>query len=327
MFRFFSFVFAACLLAIGASTSVPAAGPDWPKSLTISSASPGGVFYVYGELLAQMLTQKLGVSVNSMPTGGSVHNIKLVEDGSMPVGIITMGVGLQGWNGSSDWTKGKKFRQMRALFPAYDSPFQFVALRWSGLSRLIDLDGKSVGVGPKAGAGALYAPEILKALGVSAQYISGSWEANVAAILAGNYPALLGFAGVPLPAIQQLEAKEPVTFLNLSADEIGQVRKAIPEITPSKISRGAYKGLTADQSTIGIFIFVIGSADLPDDFIYHLVKAVYENQADLARRLPVFAETVVQNVDKNTFLPFHSGAVRYYREIGIKIPDELASMN
>src|ERR1700730_19087926 len=123
MFRFFGFVFAACLLAISTSTTVLAANPDWPKSLTISTASPGGVIYVYGELIAQMLTQKLGVSVNPMPTQGSVHNIKLVEDGSVPLGIITAGVGLQAWHGSGDWTKGQKLRQMRALFPAYDQPF------------------------------------------------------------------------------------------------------------------------------------------------------------------------------------------------------------
>jgi uncharacterized protein len=54
---------------------------------------------------------------------------------------------------------------------------------------------------------------------------------------------------------------------------------------------------------------------------------VYENQRDLVRSSPVFAETVVQNVDKNTFLPFHPGAVRYYREIGIKIPDALVPTN
>ena len=39
------------------------------------------------------------------------------------------------------------------------------------------------------------------------------------------------------------------------------------------------------------------------------------------------AETLPQNVDKNTFLPFHPGAVRYYREIGIKIPDALVPAN
>ena len=125
MSRFFGFVFAACVLAIGTSASAQA-NPDWPKSLTISTASPGGVIYVYGELIAQMLTQKLGVSVNPMPTQGSVHNIKLVEDGSVPLGIITAGVGLQAWNGSGDWTKGQKFRQTRALFPAYDSPVPLV---------------------------------------------------------------------------------------------------------------------------------------------------------------------------------------------------------
>jgi TRAP transporter TAXI family solute receptor len=146
-------------------------------------------------------------------------------------------------------------------------------------------------------------------------------------MLAGDYAAFAGFGGVPLPAIQELEAKEPVTFLKLSADEIGRVRKAIPEITSSKISGGAYRELTADYDTIGSFCFVIGRADLSDDFIYHLVKAVYENQRDLVRSLLNFAETVVENVDKNTFLPFHPGAIRYYREIGIKIPDALVPTN
>lgn len=327
MSRFFGFVFAACLLVIGAATTVPAASPDWPKSLTISTASPGGVFYVYGDLLAKMLTQKLGVSVNSMATGGSVQNIKLVEDGSMPIGIITMGIGLQGWNGSGDWTKGQKFRQMRALFPAYDNIFQFAALRRSGLSRVVDLDGKRVGVGPKAGGGGVYAQGILKALGVSAQYAYGSWDANAADILAGNDAGLIGIAGLPFPAIQELEAKEPVTFLSLSSDEIKQVHNAIPEISPSKIPGGTYKGLTADYNTIGIFVFVIGSADLPDDLVYRLVKAVYENHSDLVKRLPAFADTVAANVDKDSFLPFHPGAVRYYREIGIKIPEALAPTN
>jgi TRAP-type uncharacterized transport system substrate-binding protein len=75
MSRFFGFVFAACLLAIGTSTSVPAASPDWPKSLTLGTASPGGVYYVYGEALAQILTEKLGITVNPLPTQGPVHNV------------------------------------------------------------------------------------------------------------------------------------------------------------------------------------------------------------------------------------------------------------
>ena len=68
MSRFLGFVFAACLLAIWTSTTVPATGPDWPKSLTLGTASPGGVYYVYGEALAKILTEKLGIDVNPLPT-------------------------------------------------------------------------------------------------------------------------------------------------------------------------------------------------------------------------------------------------------------------
>jgi hypothetical protein len=73
--------------------------------------------------------------------------------------------------------------------------------------------------------------------------------------------------------------------------------------------------------------FVVGRADLPDDLVYQLVKAVFEGQPRLQRAHPVASETIPQNAVKDTFLPFHPGAVRYYREIGIKIPDELAPTN
>jgi TRAP transporter TAXI family solute receptor len=123
MSRFFGFVFAVCLLAIGISTSVLAAGSDWPKSLTLGTASPGGVYFPYGEELAKILTEKLGIAVNHLPTQGPVHNVKLLDSGGAQLGMITMGVGLQGWNGAGDWTNGKQFRNMRALFPMYDTPF------------------------------------------------------------------------------------------------------------------------------------------------------------------------------------------------------------
>src|SRR5260370_33222174 len=71
------FVLAACLFAIATSSSVSAASPGWPKSLTIGTASPGGVSYVYGEALAQILTEKLGIAVNPLPAQSSVHNVRL----------------------------------------------------------------------------------------------------------------------------------------------------------------------------------------------------------------------------------------------------------
>jgi hypothetical protein len=79
------------------------------------------LYYVYGEALARILTEKLGITVNPLPTQGPVHNVKLVDSGAAQLGLITMGVGLQGWNGTGDWTNGKRFQDMRALFPMYDT--------------------------------------------------------------------------------------------------------------------------------------------------------------------------------------------------------------
>ena len=101
----------------------------------------------------------------------------------------------------------------------------------------------------------------------------------------------------------------------------------MPEFSPSKIAAGTYRSLDKDYVTIGVYNFAIGRADLPDDLVYQLVKAVFENQPRLVKAHSAASETLPQNVDKNTFLPFHPGAVRYYREIGISIPDSLVPTN
>ena len=311
------------ILAIATPSSVPAANPDWPKSLTLGTGSPGGLYYVYGEALAQILAEKLGIQVSSLPTQGPVHNVKLVDSGGAQLGLITMGVGLQGWTGTGDWTSGKQYRNIRALFPMYDTSFQFVALRRSGISKVAMLDKLDVGAGPRAGTGGTYVPEILKALGLSVRLGYGSYEDMTKKLASGEYNALVLTGGAPFPAAKELEAKEPLNFISLSAPEIDLVRKAMPELTPSIIAAATYSSLDKDYSTIGVYNFAVGRSDLPDDLVYRLVKAIFENQPTLFKAHSAAAETIPQNVLKDTFLPLHPGALRYYREIGIKIPDGL----
>jgi uncharacterized protein len=315
----------AVLCGIGCATMAHAENSNWPKTLTLGTGSPGGLYYVYGEAVAQLLTEKLGVAVNHFPTQGPVHNVKLVESGGAQIGLITMGVGLQGWNGTGDWSGGKRFRSMRALFPMYDTSFQFAALRRSGVSTIATLDKLDIGAGPRAGTGGTYVPEILKALGISARLGYGSYVDSVKDLVAGRYNAIIFTGGAPFPAAKELEAKEPLTFISLSPQEIDAIRKAMPELTPSTIAAGTYSSLDKDYSTVGVYNFAVGRADLPDDLIYQSVKAVFENQPRLVQASSSANETLPQNVTKNTFLPFHPGAVRYYREIGVKIPDELVN--
>jgi TRAP transporter TAXI family solute receptor len=320
-------MFAACLLAVGTSSSVMAADPDWPKSLTLGTASPGGVYYIYGEELAKILTEKLGVPVNPFPTQGSIQNVKLLDSGGAQLGLITMSTGLEGWNGAGDWTNGKQYRNVRALFPMYDNPFQAVVLQRSGITTLAQLDKKRIGVGPRAGNGGTYAPGIFKIVGISAEMSYGSYNDMAAGLLDGRIDALLTLLGAPVPAIQDVDAKEPVTFLALSPEQMEAIRKATPEFGPAKIAAGTYRLLDKDYVTVGVPNFAIGRADLPDNLVYQLIKAVFENQPRLVKASPAASDTLPQNVVKNSFLPFHPGAIRYYREIGISIPDALVPTN
>jgi TRAP transporter TAXI family solute receptor len=269
---------------------------------------------IYGEALAQLLTEKLGVATNITPSQGSVFNVKLIETGSAQLGFVLM---------TGDWNAAT----MRALFPMYDSPFSIVALRRSGIATLAQLDKKRIGSGPRAAIGADYAQRIFAAFGMSIEMRYGSMDTQAAELLAGDIDAIIMPTSPPVPAVQKVEAKEPITLISLSPEQVDIIRTAIPALIPSKIAAGAYRSLDKDYITVGLWQFVVGRADLPDDLVYQLVQAVFESQPRLVKAHPAASETLPQNAVKNTTLPFHPGAVRYYREIGIKIPDALVPTN
>jgi len=86
------------------------------------------------------------MTVNPLPSQGPAQNVKLLDSGGAQLGMITMGVGLQGWNGTGEWTGSKQFRNMRALFPMWGSLFQAVALQRSGITTFAQLDKKRISV-------------------------------------------------------------------------------------------------------------------------------------------------------------------------------------
>src|SRR5262245_57700356 len=139
------------------------------KSVTLGTASTGGTYFVYGGVLASLLTNKgIGLTVSTQQTQGPNQNIVLLSDKKVELGMTTMGVAFHAWEGTPDgWTKGKKYQEIRALFPMYDTPFHFVALSKSGLKSVADLKGKTVGVGPRAGTCGTYFPLMFKSLKIN----------------------------------------------------------------------------------------------------------------------------------------------------------------
>jgi uncharacterized protein len=304
--------------------TVPAGADEAGNPAIIVTASPGGTFYLYGKALAALLTKYLGSPFTAEATQGSTQNIVLLEQHKATLGLATMGVVRAGWYGIG-WAKGTEHRSIRAIFPMYDSPFQFAAPKRLKLTSLAGFAGKRVGDGPKGGAAGVYVPRIFNALGIAATLRNGAWEDNMKQVASGEIDGLAAFAGIPMAGLAKLDAQLPLDYLQPSPDQSARVRKAFPEISPSLVPAGTYPSLTADYHSFGIYVFAVVNEDLPDDLVYRIVKAVFEHHQDLVDAHPAAKETLPANVDRDTFLPFHPGAVRYYREIGVAIPTALAA--
>jgi TRAP transporter TAXI family solute receptor len=311
-----AFIATLVLIAMAACEDAPAAEP-----IVIATASPGGPYLTYGQGLARILSRELGQEVTAQSTQGPAQNILLLERKQATLAFITMGVGLQAWNGS-DWAKGTQYRSMRVIFPMYDTAFQFVAAKRLHLHWLEDLTGLHIGAGPRAGTAGVYLPMIFRALDIKADVRFGAWESLTSQLKSGDLGGIVFGTGLPTPALTQLIALEPVDFVPPSADQIALIRKALPEISRSTVPAQTYPTQERDYPTIGLYNFAVVHKDLPDDFVYRIVKAVFDSREELVKAQSSAKETVPANIGRDTVLPLHPGAERYYREIVVPIPVE-----
>ncbi|MEJ0075574.1 MAG: TAXI family TRAP transporter solute-binding subunit [Alphaproteobacteria bacterium] len=303
---------AIVLTALALPGTGHSAEANWPERLTIGTASPGGTYYQYGEGLARLLTRKLGVAVAARETEGPVENLKLIDTGELDLAFVTLGIAQQGWSGAGDWTAGKQFRSARALFPMYDTPFQFIVPVDSSVQSVADFAGKQVGIGPQGGTGGVYTPLLFKAIKVDAQFATGSWQELAGELAAHRLDALVAVGGVPLPEVTDLEAKGAIRSLALTPSQTVAVRLALPEIAPSIIAAGTYPSLRRNYRTVGLYNFAVARAGLPADLVSAILDAVFDNPDEMMAIHPGAAETVPANFSRNTVLPFHEGAARWY---------------
>jgi TRAP transporter TAXI family solute receptor len=130
-------------------------------------------------------------------------------------------------------------------------------------------------------------------------------------------------AGLPIASFSEIEAQRPVRFFTFTDAQRETLKKKMPELSDAVIPKGTYKTLNEDHRTVGVFNFFIAHKDISDDLAYRITKTVLENNAALVKGHAAAKETVIENWNKNAFLPFHPGAVKYYREKAIAIPAKL----
>ena len=267
----------AAVLAMAA----PAMAQDMPSSMTIATAAPGGVYAVYGEGLAKIITDEVGIPTSTRQTQGPPQNLILLMGGQTEIGLVTSGPALEAMEGTSELMPGKSYDGMRALVAMYPTAFQMIALKDSGIDSLDDLAGKRVGSGPRAGTGGVYWVRWLESLGIEANMQYGSSSDQTSQLADGRLDAFILAGGMPHPSFSELETTQDVTIFGMSEETRAKLIEANPSAVPFDIPASTYKSVDTDLATAAMWNFVVVDESMPEELAYEITKAIYENLAFL----------------------------------------------
>ena len=314
---------AATAAVILSSTPALADRADWPESFTVGTASQGGTYFAYGSGWANLVGKELNISGGGEVTGGPTQNLALVHTGKLAFGMTTMGPARQALNGESPLAPGVTMDNVCALFPMYETPFSITVLADSGIESISDIpDGATIGFGPAGSTSDTYFPAMMDTLGVNYERRTGSWSDLGSQLQDGLLDVIAFAAGIPVPAVSQLEVQTDVNIIEFTEEEQQKVMEAFP-VSEFTIPESTYTSLSDDARAVSMWNFAIAGCDLPEDFVYEVTKTVMENHDRMMQIHKASTTTVPKHVDKNTFIPFHPGAARWYEENGYEIPDDL----
>jgi len=296
----------------------------WPASFTVGTASQGGTYFVYGSGWANLVADELGLSGGAEVTGGPMQNMALVHTGEAQFGMTTMGPAAESLAGTNPIAPGLQMTNACAMFPMYQTPFSVTALSSSGIASIADIPaGARIGFGPAGSTSDTYFPRMMEELGVEFDRRNGGWTDLGSQLQDGLLDVIAFAAGVPVPAVSQLEVQTDVNIIEFTAEEQAQIMEAFP-VSAYDIADSTYTTLTAPARSVAMWNFSIANCDLPESFVYAVVDTV---MSDNERMLGIHAaarETLPENWDKNGVMMWHPGAARWFTEnAGATIPADM----
>ncbi|MCR9073467.1 MAG: TAXI family TRAP transporter solute-binding subunit [Alphaproteobacteria bacterium] len=314
---------AVAALALMPSIAVAQDRSDWPSSFTVATASQGGTYFAYGSGWANLVADELGISGGAEVTGGPMQNMALVHTGDAAFGMTTMGPARESMEGSNPIAPGLQMTQACAMFPMYQTPFSITTLASSGITKVSEIPaGAKIGFGPAGSTSDTYFPRMLETLGVEFERRNGGWS-DLGGQLQDNLLDVIAFAaGVPVPAVSQLEVQTNINIIEFTEEEQKKILEAFP-VSPFEIGAGTYTTLTAPARSVSMWNFAIANCNLPESFVYEATKVVMSDNARMVGIHKAARSTIVANWDKNTFMPWHPGAARWFNENGASIPASL----
>ena len=317
-----AFAVAAAVSLGAASTSVSA---QEQRFVTIGTGGVTGVYYPAGGAICRLVNmdrKEHGIRCSVESTGGSVYNLNAIRQGELDLAVAQSDWQYHAYNGTSQFKDDGANKDLRAVFSLHPEPFTVVASKGSDIKTFEDLEGKRVSVGNPGSGQRATAEVLVEEIGWSMDKFALAAEIKAAeqsqALCDGNIDAFFYTVGHPSGAIKEATTSCDSVIVNVDNEATQTLIEENPYYRKAVIPGGMYRGSDEDTTTFGVAATFVSSTDVPEDVVYAVVKAVFENFDSFKRLHPAFANLNKEEMVSDALsAPLHPGAAKYYKEAGL----------
>ncbi|WP_434122215.1 TAXI family TRAP transporter solute-binding subunit [Salinicoccus roseus] len=300
----------------GESSGDGASGEDWVENITILTGGEAGVYFPLGVAMADIIDSELeDVSATGVSSGASVSNAEQLNNGEAQLALVQNDIAYYGAEGTNMFEE--PLENYSGVFTIYPETIQLVTLADNDISSVSDLEGMRVAIGDVGSGTEANATQILEAHGVSVDDIDAQYLdfADASTNLQdGNVDAAFVTAGTPTGAIQELSASADVEIVSFDQEAIDSLMDEYNYYTQQEIDADAYENFDSTATTVAVQAMLIASNDIPEDQMYEMTKAIFENLDDMANAHVRGEELTVDTAEDGMSIDLHPGVQRYYDE-------------
>jgi TRAP transporter TAXI family solute receptor len=292
--------------------------------ISIGTGGVTGVYYPTGGAICRLVNKdrkEHGIRCAVESTGGSVYNINTIKAGELEIGVAQSDWQYHAYNGTSKFADNP-FPEVRAVFSVHPEPFTLLVRADSGIENFEGLKGKRVNVGNPGSGQRATMEVVMEAVGIGmddfalATEYKGSEMAKQ--LCDGNIDAMIYTIGHPAAAIKEATTTCDVKLVDVTGEPIDKLVADNPYYRVATVPGGMYDGNPDDTSTFGVGATFVTSADISEDVVYVVAKAVMENIDDFKQLHPAFANLDAKQMVKDGLsAPLHPGAEKAYKELGL----------
>lgn len=314
MIRIIAFLTA---LVLGASS----VGAIEARLVWMGTGSVAGVYFPVGVSLCRLVNQtrrEHGIRCAARVTEGSVGNLAGLRGGGLDLALAQSDSQADAWRGTGDFADDGPDTALRSVMSLHAEPLTIVTRKGSGIAALSDLPGKRISVG--SGQRALMG-KLMAGLGWTETSFAAVEEVPPedldTALCGGSIDAFVLAIGHPALVVQEVTGLCDAVLVPVTGPAVEAVIASDPAYFATVIPGGLYRGIPADVPTFGVGATVVTRADVPEEVVYTVTRAIFQDFDTLVGLNPALGTLDRdQMIRRGLTAPLHPGAERYYREQG-----------